>query len=322
MPDPTPHHGPDAGREYQAATTDAIGQHPNLSGASAANSVLTDVRKAINRVRNKGILATLTNDELYSILPKAKLISVPPGKELRTSGEGIYVVTEGKVKCSLVDQAGSHYPLSEGVPGQVFGEIKFLLCPNTKHQGKVFLKAMTPVEAIEFSAKSFMLTIGNSMAALNFLLREQVARLAAIDRFAAQAVGLSPEKMESLNFSERAADWLKSRIGSWRFLIGATSAGVAYAIVNTVAGQMGFSQVDEFPYIFLNLILSAASGATVPILLISDRRQAQIHHNSQRAMNETLLGLRRDIDKLLSEHGPQDLSPQDRSPQDPDSTPH
>jgi uncharacterized membrane protein len=76
---------------------------------------------------------------------------------------------------------------------------------------------------------------------------------------------------QSLTLGERAADWLRNRMGSWGFIFGFTALMAGWALVNVGAGA-----VDPFPYIFLNLLLSMLAGMQGAILLIAARRQDEI----------------------------------------------
>ncbi|MEA5453314.1 DUF1003 domain-containing protein [Sinomonas sp. JGH33] len=73
-----------------------------------------------------------------------------------------------------------------------------------------------------------------------------------------------------LSFGERAADWMRSSMGSWGFIFGFLGFMGAWMTWNAVAVfGLGF---DPFPFILLNLMLSTLAGLQGGILLIAAKR--------------------------------------------------
>jgi uncharacterized membrane protein len=75
---------------------------------------------------------------------------------------------------------------------------------------------------------------------------------------------------DDLTFGERAADRLRTVMGSWGFVLGALLFLAGWMIGN---GEHGF---DKFPFILLNLVLSCLAALQGAILLIAARRADQI----------------------------------------------
>jgi uncharacterized membrane protein len=75
---------------------------------------------------------------------------------------------------------------------------------------------------------------------------------------------------EQLTRGERAADRLRSGMGSWGFVFGALLFIGGWMIGNR---NVGF---DPYPYILLNLVLSCLAALQGAILLIAARRADQI----------------------------------------------
>jgi uncharacterized membrane protein len=74
----------------------------------------------------------------------------------------------------------------------------------------------------------------------------------------------------SLTLGERAADRLRSIMGSWGFVFGALLFLAGWMIGNRGTG------FDHYPFILLNLILSCLAAMQGAILLIAARRADQI----------------------------------------------
>ncbi len=75
---------------------------------------------------------------------------------------------------------------------------------------------------------------------------------------------------DQLTTGERAADRLRSVMGSWGFVFGALLFLAGWMVGN---GGHGF---DKYPFILLNLVLSCLAAMQGAILLIAARRSDQI----------------------------------------------
>ncbi|KAJ3318780.1 hypothetical protein HDV06_007031 [Boothiomyces sp. JEL0866] len=75
------------------------------------------------------------------------------------------------------------------------------------------------------------------------------------------------------NFGERAADFVASFGGSWRFLGYLLLLLLIWAILNLSLGDKAW---DPYPFILLNLFLSMLAATQAPIIMMSQNRQAAI----------------------------------------------
>jgi len=90
---------------------------------------------------------------------------------------------------------------------------------------------------------------------------------------------IPPFRPKALNGWERAAMKLTDRVGSWPFVIAMAIIILMWFSWN---GHPFLSDLhfDKFPFIFLNLALSAIAGFQAPIILMA--QNAQYHRDSQR----------------------------------------
>jgi len=79
---------------------------------------------------------------------------------------------------------------------------------------------------------------------------------------------------ERLTTGDRIADRVAAFIGSWKFIIGQTAIMVVWVLVNTLA-LFGFIRFDEYPFVFLNLFMSAEAAFATPLILMSQNRSAE-----------------------------------------------
>ncbi len=72
-----------------------------------------------------------------------------------------------------------------------------------------------------------------------------------------------------MKFSDKAADALANRMGSWSFVIGQALFLAAWFTWNVAT-----KDPDPYPFILANLIMSAQAAFATPILLMSQNRAA------------------------------------------------
>ena len=84
------------------------------------------------------------------------------------------------------------------------------------------------------------------------------------------------EKAElATTFGQRLADRVAAVGGSWGFIIAFGAVLFAWLALNSgVLPALGIKPFDEYPYIFLNLMLSMLAAIQAPIIMMSQNRQA------------------------------------------------
>jgi len=77
-------------------------------------------------------------------------------------------------------------------------------------------------------------------------------------------------------YGERVADSIASFGGSWPFIFLFLGLIAAWMVLNTVvlARVVHHKPFDRYPYIALNLVLSALAGLQAPVILMSQNRSA------------------------------------------------
>jgi uncharacterized membrane protein len=102
---------------------------------------------------------------------------------------------------------------------------------------------------------------------------------------------------------ERVADSVAKFGGSWPFIFAFLGFIVLWMLVNTVllARVLSGQQFDPYPYIALNLMLSATAGLQAPIIMMSQNRASArdealaAHHYEESQTMEDLLTAQRDL---------------------------
>lgn len=78
--------------------------------------------------------------------------------------------------------------------------------------------------------------------------------------------------MVELTRGQRAADAVASFMGSWKFVISQAAIMVLWFILNATAWAFSW---DPYPFILLNLAMSAQAAFATPLLLMSQNRAAE-----------------------------------------------
>jgi uncharacterized membrane protein len=82
---------------------------------------------------------------------------------------------------------------------------------------------------------------------------------------------INTEFDQQLSFGERLSDRLADFAGSWRFIAMFTVIFSAWIAMNSII--LIYKPFDPYPYIFLNLVLSALAAIQAPVIIMSQNRQ-------------------------------------------------
>jgi uncharacterized membrane protein len=96
---------------------------------------------------------------------------------------------------------------------------------------------------------------------------------------------------KNLPFGSRIADSVASFGGSWKFILTFAVFMIAWMALNLYLMQKPF---DPFPFILLNLFLSAIAALQAPIIMMSQNRKDE--RDRQRAVNDYLVNLKAEIE--------------------------
>lgn len=134
----------------------------------------------------------------------------------------------------------------------------------------------------------------------------------ALHRVASTEIELDPDEIDVVNvkFGDRAADAVARVGGSWGFIIVFALILVSWMLINGPLKETFGVVWDEYPYIFLNLMLSTVAALQAPIIMMSQNRQSKKDRISNRHDYEVnlrttveLLRLHRKIDRVFNKLG-------------------
>ena len=96
-----------------------------------------------------------------------------------------------------------------------------------------------------------------------------------LDLLVDQPISIDVDKQEEAKMTkgDYLADRLSEVAGSWGFILGFTLFLIAWVIINTIILAKG-KEIDPYPFILLNLVLSCLAALQAPIIMMSQNRQA------------------------------------------------
>ena len=94
-----------------------------------------------------------------------------------------------------------------------------------------------------------------------------------LDMLVSSPIAVDVDKVtnENATFGDKVADKITEIAGSWGFIIGFTLFLIGWILLNVYA----FENVDPYPFILLNLVLSCIASLQAPIIMMSQNRQAK-----------------------------------------------
>lgn len=97
-----------------------------------------------------------------------------------------------------------------------------------------------------------------------------------LDLLIDQPISIDVDKLEEskMTFGDKVADKISEIAGSWGFIFLFIFFLLGWIILNTIV-LSGKNQIDPYPFILLNLVLSCIAALQAPIIMMSQNRQAQ-----------------------------------------------
>ena len=96
-----------------------------------------------------------------------------------------------------------------------------------------------------------------------------------LDLLIDQPISIDVDKQEEAKMTkgDRIADKVSEIAGSWGFILGFSAFLLFWIILNAFILR-GDKQIDAYPFILLNLLLSCLAALQAPIIMMSQNRQA------------------------------------------------
>lgn len=254
------------------------------------------------------VFASLSDDELRTILDGSKPQLFKDGQIINDPPGGVLVTTHGTVSCFLRDLTGEKIQLPNLETGSLIGEKKYLLNLDVQRNStdaNIELIAEGMVRALVIPHSLFQSILGPK--AYGEILRQEATRVDNMNKIALaqmvtmeRAPGLPPAKQ----LSDRLADRMTTFLGSWKAIAGFYGISALW-----IAGhQLGAVRFDTYPYIFLNLVFSMLSAGSAFVILKSQNRQNDVQRQLETSDRRLLVAILRRLDEFPGDGRKQDES--------------
>ncbi|MCU0452923.1 MAG: DUF1003 domain-containing protein [Bacteroidetes bacterium] len=184
-------------------------------------------------------------------------------------GSSMFIIEDGIVEIRVPDQfAKKEVRVSVLHQGDFFGEISLLDgLPRT-----ATAVAMEETQLLEMRRDDFIQFLLQRPSVAVAMLGEIGGRLRKTNELVQSLASknVNEEIEEQLSVGDRLADKIAEFGGSWKFIISFMLILFGWMAINSV--QLAFQPFDEFPFIFLNLMLSCVAALQAPLIMMSQNR--------------------------------------------------
>ncbi len=199
--------------------------------------------------------------------------------QLGDAGSSMFIVAEGNVNIYLPGDASRRISLKDIAEGEYFGELA--LFDDKPRSASAIATTESLLLELDRDTLSNYLTARPHAAFV--LLRTIAGRLRETNEMLSQrAAKNTVQEIESkLTWSQKLADKVAELNGSWTFILFLLGLTLVWMIANS--SMFGDHHVDEYPFVFFNLLLAILVALQGPLIVMSQNRQTQ----KDRAVAET-----------------------------------
>jgi CRP/FNR family transcriptional regulator, cyclic AMP receptor protein len=183
-------------------------------------------------------------------------------------GGQAYVLLSGQVRVTTVDEDQQEVIVDEPSAGEFFGFASML--EQTAHHTSAI--AIDETRCVEVSRDDIAVLLQRKPLAGMDLLTALSRQLHAAQELVRMRAARNPNDLieEESTLGERIADQVARFGGSWTFIITFGVLMSLYTVANLLLGKKAW---DPYPFILLNLFLSALAAIQAPVIMMSQNRQ-------------------------------------------------
>ena len=222
-------------------------------------------------LRQVPLFALLDDEEAAVLAGQVELKTFSPRQRIYKRGDAgdkAYVMVEGAVRVSTVDEDGQEVIVDEPSVGEFFGFASML--EQTPHQTDAF--ALVETTCLEVDRHDISILLQRKPMAGMDMLTVLGRQFHAAQHLVRVRANRNPNEMieDEASFGERIADSVAGFGGSWTFIITFLVALLSYAGLSLLMKQKSW---DPYPFILLNLFLSMLAALQAPVIMMSQNRQ-------------------------------------------------
>jgi len=179
-----------------------------------------------------------------------------------------FVLIEGKVRVTLVDEDDQEVIVDEPEPGGFFGFASML--DGTPHQTSALV--LEPVTCLVIDRDDLRTLLHSKPDSGMDMLSVLGSQFHAAHRMVQARSIRNPNEVieQQATTGDMIADAVAQFGGSWRFIITFGVVLVVYTVANIALGSRAW---DPYPFILLNLFLSMLAAIQAPVIMMSQNRQ-------------------------------------------------
>lgn len=103
------------------------------------------------------------------------------------------------------------------------------------------------------------------------------------------SIDVDKEDIKNIKFGDKIADKITRFAGSWTFILGFVIFLLTWILLNLYV----FKNLDPYPFILLNLLLSCIAALQAPVIMMSQNREAK--RDSLRSKNDYRTDLKSEL---------------------------
>jgi len=222
-------------------------------------------------LRQVPLFALLDDEEAAVLAGQVELQTFSPRQRIYKRGDAgdkAYVMVEGAVRVSTVDEDGQEVIVDEPSVGEFFGFASML--EQTPHQTDAF--ALVETTCIEVDRHDISVLLQRKPMAGMDMLTVLGRQFHAAQHLVRVRASRNPNEIieHEASFGEHIADAVAGFGGSWTFIITFLVILLSYAALSLLMRQKSW---DPYPFILLNLFLSMLAAIQAPVIMMSQNRQ-------------------------------------------------
>jgi CRP/FNR family cyclic AMP-dependent transcriptional regulator len=249
------------------------------------------------------LFSLLDDDETAVLAAQVELKTFAARQRIYRIGDPggqAYVMVNGSVRVTTVDEDQQEVVVDEPAPGEFFGFASML--DQTPHQtGAIAVEETVCIEVDRDDIAALLQRkphAGMDMLSVlgrQFHASQQLVRVRSMR---------NPNEVieKDMTFGERLADHVARFGGSWAFIILFGAVLVVYSLINIFLGRSAW---DPYPFILLNLFLSMLAAIQAPVIMMSQNRQdtkdrlrSELDFDVNRRSESEIQGLSRKLNLL------------------------
>ncbi len=223
-------------------------------------------------LRHVPLFDLLDEDELKVLASHVDIRRFAPRQRIFKSGDAAnhaYVVMEGRVRLTAMDEDQQEVVVDEPAHGEFFG-----LASMLQHTGRQTTAMALGDEVVcaEIDRDDLLELVTRRPSAAMDMLTVQARQFHTVQKLAQSRSHRNPNELidERATLGERVADAVARFGGSWSFIILFSVVLLVYTATNELLGKNAW---DPYPFILLNLFLSMLAAVQAPVIMMSQNRQ-------------------------------------------------